>query len=114
MYEVKEEFLSATNNKTGNKHLIPFFSREVMGDNAFYKVSAGTDGTIDGEDEDTRTIIKICNPVGTGLFKVSKDSDGDGCGVSITAIGDDDLRCLIKALKFATKVLEEEALEIDD
>ena len=114
MYEVKEEVLTAYNEKTNRNHLIPFFTREVMDGDSFYKVSAGTDGTIDGEDEDTRTIIEICNPVGTGLFRVKKDSDGDGCGVSITAIGDDDLRCLIKALEFITKVLEEEASEIDD
>jgi hypothetical protein len=114
MYEVKEDILTAHNKKTDREHLIPLFTREVVVGDSFYKVSAGTDGTIDGEDADTRTIIKICNPVGTGLFRVSKDSEGEGCGVTLTAIGDDDLRCLIKVMEFITKVLEEEASEIDD
>lgn len=113
MYEVKEDILTATSKTTDRTHLIPLYSREVVDGDSLYKVSAGTSGTMDGED-DTRTIIEICNPVGLGLFRLHKDEDGDGCGVSITAIGDDDLRCLIKALKFATKVLEEEALEIND
>lgn len=114
MYEVKEDILTATSKKTDRTHLIPIYSREVMDGDSLYTVSAGTSGTIDGEDDDTRTILEICNPVGYGLFRLHKDEDGDGYGVSITAIGDDDLRCLIKALKFAAKVLEEEALEIND
>lgn len=114
MYEVKEEILTATSKKTDRTHLIPFYSREVFDGDSVYKVSAGTSGTMAGDDDDSRTIIEICNPVGHGLFRIRKDEDGDGCGVSITAIGDDDLRCLIKALKFATRVLEEEAFEIDD
>ncbi|MDD6706997.1 hypothetical protein [Eubacterium pyruvativorans] len=114
MYEVKEDILTVTSEKTDRTHLIPLYSREVMDGDSFYKVFAGTSGTIDGEDDDTRTMIEIFNPVGYGLFRIHKDEDGEGYGVSITAIGDDDLRCLIKALKFATKVLEEEALEIND
>lgn len=114
MYEVKEDILTATNEKTNHMHLIPLYSREVMDGDSLYKVSAGTSGTMEGDDDDARTIIEICNPVGHGLFRIREDKDGDGCGVSITAIGDDDLRCLIKALKFAAKVLEEEAFEIDD
>ena len=114
MYEVSEDILNATSNKTGRTHLIPLYSREVIEGESLYKVSAGTSGTMEGDDDDTRTIIELCNPVGYGLFRLHKDEDGDGYGVSITAIGDDDLRCLIKALKFATKVLEEEAYEVDD
>ena len=114
MYEVKEDILTATNEKTNRMHLIPLYSREVMDGDSLYKVSAGTSGTMEGDDDDARTIIELCNPVGHGLFRIREDKDGDGCGVSITAIGDDDLRCLIKALKFAAKVLEEEAFEIDD
>lgn len=114
MYEVSEDILNATSNKTGRTHLIPLYGREVIEGESLYKVSAGTSGTMEGDDDDTRTIINICNPIGHGLFRARKDDDGDGCGVSITAVGDDDLRCLIKALKFAVKVLEEEAYEVDD
>lgn len=114
MYEVTQDILEVTSKKTGEKHLVPIYSRAVDDGGSLYKVTAGTDGTMDGDSEDTRTIIDICNPIGFGLFKAVKDADGNGCGVEITAVGDDDLRALIKALKFATKVLEEEAEEIDD
>lgn len=113
MYEVKENIIEA-NSKAGWKHLIPVFRREVMDGFSTYEVAAGTDGTIDGDDDDSRTYINICNAIGSGLFKVHNDTDGDGCGVTITAVGDDELRALIKTLKFVTKVLEEEAHEIDD
>jgi hypothetical protein len=113
MYEVTGKLMDAGKSK-GRQHLIPVYSRGITGKESEYRVAAGTDGTMSGTDEDSRTYVRICNPVGSGLFRVKRDLDGDGCGVTITTVGDDDLIGLIKALKFAARVLEEEAQEIDD
>lgn len=109
MFSVSEDFIDA------GKDLMSVYGREVYGERSIFKVSAGTTGTLDGDEKDTKTYVHICNPKGEG-FRVSehKDKDGIGCGVTMVATGDDDLRNLVKALKFAVKTLEEEGLQIDD
>lgn len=87
---------------------MPVYSREIDDANIL-GVEAGTTGFMGGDSgHGGRTFFRIAN-LGSTDIRV-KLSGEDGCdGFAVMLGGDSELRTMIKALKFITWVLEEEA-----
>lgn len=98
--------------KDGTK--ITTFSRDIYSANIL-EVEAGTTGYMGGDTgHGGRTYFRI-NDAGSTDINVSSITDRYKCsGFEVTLGGDCELETIIRALKFITKVLEDEANEVHD
>lgn len=94
---------------------ITTFSREVASANAI-EVEVGTTGFKGGNaDHGSRTYICIRDLGGTDMFvKRSRGENGNTAEFEMFLGGDCELETMLRALKFAVKVLEEESQEVID
>ena len=109
MYEIKEnrrELFDGTKITT--------YTRDVVSANIL-QVEAGTTGYKGGDTgHGGRTYFRISNEGSTDIH-VTPFTDRFGCNVfEVTLGGDCELETMIRALKFITKVLEEESEEVYD
>lgn len=92
---------------------IPTYTREVCGANIL-DVEAGTNGYQGGDTgHGSRTYFRITNCGGTDIQIRSYGHRGTD-GFEVILGGDSELETIIRALKFITKVLEEESKEVYD
>lgn len=94
---------------------ISTYSREVVSCNIL-EVEAGTTGYQGGDTgHGGRTYFSIKNAACTDMdVRVMRDRFGATIGFEVFLGGDCELETTIRALKFITKVLEEEAKEVFD
>ena len=109
MYEIKEnrrELFDGTEITT--------YTRDVVSANIL-QVEAGTTGYKGGDTgHGGRTYFRISDEASTDIH-VTPIIDRFGCnGFEVTLGGDCELETMIRALKFITKVLEEESEEVYD
>ncbi len=108
MYEVKEN-----SRKMHNGAVIRTFSREIVSANIL-EVEAGTTGYMGGDGgHGGRSYFSIRDIGGTAIKVEPLGTDGDE-GFEVFLAGDCELETMITALKFITKVLEDEAGEVVD
>lgn len=109
MYEIREK-RRALNDGTE----ITTYSRDVVSANIL-EVEAGTTGYRGGDTgHGGRTYFKIKDAASTDM-DINVLRDRYGCtGFEVTLGGDCELETMIRALKFITKVLEEESQEVYD
>ena len=110
MYGIKE---NRRRLKDGTE--ITTYSREVVSCNIL-EVEAGTTGYMGGDtSHGGRTYFSIKDAACTDMdVRVMRDRFGDCIGFEVSLGGDCELETTIRALKFITKVLEEEAKEVFD
>ena len=110
MYEVKE---NSRVLKDGTE--ITTYSRDVVSCNIL-EVEAGTTGYCGGDTgHGGRTYFSIKDAACTDMdVRVMRDRLGDCTGFEVSLGGDCELETMIRALKFITKVLEEESKEVYD
>lgn len=104
-----------------NQHLlddgtkITTYTREVLGANDL-EVEAGTNGYQGGDSgHGCRTYFRIQNAGNTDIeIHILRDCFGDTGGFEVILGGDSELETIIRALKFITKVLEDEISEVCD
>ena len=91
------------------------FTREVTGANTL-EVEVGTNGFKGGNAEHgCRTYFRITDLGNTDMFvKTALGRNGNTGEVEFILGGDCELETIIRALKFAVKVLEEESAEVMD
>ena len=109
MYEIKEGIAKIKDIT------IPVYKREVTMCNSL-EVVAGTNGYRGGDSGyGSRTYIRIQDTGGTDISvkRISGDKN-EGEGVEIVLGGDSELKTIINALKFITKVLEDQTNEVYD
>jgi hypothetical protein len=109
MYEIKE------NQKIlGDGTEIITYTRDVVSANIL-EVEAGTTGFMGGDScHGGRTYFRISDEACTDIH-VTPFINKFGCnGFEVTLGGDCELETMIRALKFITKVLEEETKEVYD
>ena len=94
---------------------ISTYTREVISANIL-EVEAGTTGYRGGDTgHGGRTYFRIKDAACTDMdVHVMRDRFGDAEGFEVMLGGDCELETMIRALKFITKVLEEEAQEVYD
>ena len=94
---------------------ISTYTREVISCNIL-EVEAGTTGYCGGDTgHGGRTYFRIQDAGCTDMdIHVLRDRFGDSTGFEVFLGGDCELETTIRALKFITKVLEEEAKEVFD
>ena len=109
MYEVIEKRKTLADGAE-----ISTYTREVVSANIL-EVEAGTTGYMGGDTgHGSRTYFRIEN-TGASDMNVRTYSDKFGSsGFEVTLGGDCELETMIRALKFITKVLEEESQEVFD
>ena len=109
MYEIKEKRRKLPDGKE-----ITTYTRDVMSANIL-EVEAGTTGFMGGDTgHGGRTYFRISDEASTDIH-VRPFMDRFGCnGFEVTLGGDCELETMIRALKFITKVLEEESEEVYD
>ena len=109
MYEVKEDVRILPDGTT-----ITTYAREIISCNML-EVEAGTTGYMGGDTgHGGRTYFRIEDEGGTDM-KVNTHVDRYGCrSLEVFLGGDCELDTMIRALKFITKVLEDEAKEVHD
>lgn len=110
MYEIRE---SRRRLKDGTD--ITTYTRDVVSCNLL-EVEAGTTGYMGGDSgHGGRTYFRIKDEGGTDMdIHVTRDRFGNTEGFEVTLGGDCELETMIRALKFITKVLEEESEEVYD
>lgn len=110
MYEVIEK-----RKKLPDGTEIGTYTREVVSANIL-EVEAGTTGYQGGDSgHGGRTYFRIEDAVSTDMeVRVARDRFGDTTGFEVFLGGDCELETMIRALKFITKVLEEESKEVFD
>lgn len=110
MFEVKEDSV-VLNDGT---HLRTF-TREITDANIL-EVEAGTTGYKGGDSgHGGRTYFRIQDLASTDMrVKTVTDCFGHTDELEVVLGGDAELATIIKALKFITRVLEEESKEVDD
>ena len=110
MYEIKE---NRRKLKDGTE--ISTYTRDVVSCNIL-EVEAGTTGYRGGDTgHGGRTYFRIKDAACTDMdVHVMRDRFGDAEGFEVMLGGDCELETMIRALKFITKVLEEEAQEVYD
>jgi len=110
MFEVKEDSV-VLNDGT---HLRTF-TREITDANIL-EVEAGTTGYKGGDSgHGGRTYFRIKDLASTDMrVKTVADCFGHTDELEVVLGGDTELSTIIKALKFITRVLEEESKEVDD
>ena len=109
MYEVREN-----RRKLQDGTEITTYTRDVVSANIL-EVEAGTTGYMGGDTgHGGRTYFRIKDEGGTDIdIKPFMDRFGSE-GFEVTLGGDCELETMIRALKFITKVLEEESREVYD
>lgn len=109
MYEVTEK-----RRKLDDDTEITTYTRDVISCNIL-QVEAGTTGYKGGDTgHGGRTYFRISDEASTDIH-VRPFMDRFGCnGFEVTLGGDCELETMIRALKFITKVLEEESEEVYD
>lgn len=109
MYEVIEK-----RKKLSDGTEISTYTREVYSANVL-EVEAGTTGYRGGDTgHGGRTYFRINDCGGTDM-EIRTFTDRHGCnGFEVFLGGDSELETTIRALKFITKVLEEESREVHD
>ncbi|MGI6736719.1 MAG: hypothetical protein ACOX41_05330 [Anaerovoracaceae bacterium] len=92
---------------------ITTYEREVVSANIL-DVEAGTTGYMGGDTgHGGRTYFRISDAACTDMdVHVLRDRYGDVAGFEVTLGGDCELETMIRALKFITKVLEDESKEV--
>lgn len=109
MYEVKE---NSRILKDGTE--ITTYSRDVVSCNIL-EVEAGTTGYRGGDTgHGGRTYFRIQDAAGTDIEIHSYTTRYGSNGFEVCLGGDCELETMIRALKFITKVLEEESKEVYD
>ena len=110
MYEIKEN-----RRKLEDGTQITTYAREVYSCNVL-EVEAGTTGFMGGDTgHGGRTYFAIKDAGGTDMeIHTMRDRYGDAEGFEVILGGDCELETMIRALKFITKVLEEESQEVYD
>lgn len=110
MYEIKE---NRRRLKDGTE--ITTYTRDVISCN-FLEVEAGTTGFMGGDTgHGGRTYFRIKDEGCTDMeIHVMHDRFGNTEGFEVILGGDCELETMIRALKFITKVLEEESEEVYD
>ena len=107
MFEVKE------NTRIVHGKEITTYTRDII-DCCLLEVEAGTNGYQGGDTgHGSRTYIRIKDDGGTDIHANALGRYEDE-GVEICLGGDSELESIIKALKFITKVLEDQAAEVRD
>jgi hypothetical protein len=108
MYETK------LNTRKVNGKEIETWEREIYDANIL-SVEAGTNGYQGGDTgHGSRTFIRISDEGGTDITaRAITDRFGDTHGVEIALGGDSELSTIIEALKFITKVLEDQIKEAE-
>ena len=107
MYQIKEGLRKI------DGHSIQTFSREIINANIL-QVEAGTNGYCGGDSgHGSRTYFRIADLAGTDI-RVNQIGDYGDEGFEVTLGGDAELTTIISALKFITKVLEDQADEVMD
>ena len=109
MYEITEN-----NRRLPDGTEITTFTRDVVSANIL-RVEAGTNGYQGGDSgHGGRTYFRIEDESSTNM-KVNTYVDKYGCsGFEVFLSGDCELETMIRALKFITRVLEEQAEEVFD
>lgn len=94
---------------------ITTYTRDVLSANVL-EVEAGTNGYQDGDSgHGCRTYFRIQNAGSAGIeIHVMRDCFGDTEGFEVILGGDCELETIIRALKFITKVLEDEISGVCD
>lgn len=110
MYEIKE---NRRRLKDGTE--ITTYTRDVISCNLL-EVEAGTTGFMGGDTgHGGRTYFRIKDEGCTDMeIYVMRDRFGNTEGFAVVLGGDCELETMIRALKFITKVLEEESEEVYD
>lgn len=110
MYEIKEN-----RRKLNDGTEITTYVRDVYSANIL-EVEAGTTGFMGGDTgHGGRTYFSIKDAGSTDIdINVIRDRYGDAEGFEVVLGGDCELETMIRALKFITKVLEEESKEVFD
>lgn len=110
MYEVIEK-----RKKLPDSTEISTYTREVVSCNIL-EVEAGTTGYQGGDTgHGGRTYFRIQDAACTDMdIRVMRDRFGDATGFEVFLGGDCELETTIRALRFITKVLEDEAKEVFD
>ena len=107
MYEVREH------TRKINGMDVPTFTREIISANVL-SVEAGTNGYQGGDSgHGSRTYFRITDCGSTDIHVHTHGYDGDE-GFEVFLGGDCELETIIRALKFITKVLEDQAKEVYD
>lgn len=108
MYEIKEK-----RRKLSDGTELTTYTREVVSANIL-EVEAGTTGFMGGDTgHGGRTYFRIQDAASTDIQVRSIGRYGDE-GFEVILGGDCELETMIRALKFITKVLEEESQEVFD
>ena len=109
MYEIE------SGSRIVNNVRLTTYKREITNANII-SVEAGTTGLCGGDSgHGGRTYFRIDDLGGTCMYvNVDKNEYGDATGFEIELEGDAELDTFIKALKFATKVLEDQKNEVYD
>lgn len=90
------------------------FIRDVVGLRNTLQVEAGTTGLVKDKEGSARTYFRICDYENSSI-NVRKITDGKGhYGFEMSLTGNSELESVIRALKFITKVLEDEMQEVVD
>ena len=110
MYEIKEKRRMLPDGTE-----ITTYTRDVVSANIL-EVEAGTTGFMGGDTgHGGRTYFSIKDAACTDMdVRVLRDRFGNSEGFEVMLGGDCELETMIRALKFITKVLEEEAKEVFD
>lgn len=110
MYEIREN-----RRKLKDGTDITTYTRDVVSCNLL-EVEAGTTGYMGGDSgHGGRTYFRIKDEGGTDMdIHVIRDRFGTAIELEVTLGGDCELETMIRALKFITKVLEEESEEVYD
>lgn len=110
MYEIREN-----RRKLKDGTDITTYTRDVLSCNLL-EVEAGTTGYMGGDSgHGGRTYFRIKDEGGTDMdIHVIRDRFGTTSELEVTLGGDCELETMIRALKFITKVLEEESEEVYD
>ena len=107
MYEVREH----TRKIDGMD--VTTYTRDIFSANVL-SVEAGTNGFQGGDSgHGSRTYFRITDCGSTDIRVKTQGYDGDE-GFEVTLGGDCELETIIRALKFITKVLEDQAKEVYD
>jgi predicted 3-demethylubiquinone-9 3-methyltransferase (glyoxalase superfamily) len=95
---------------------ITTYEREVVSGANILDVEAGTTGYMGGDTgHGGRTYFRISDAACTDIdVHVFRDRFGDAAGFEVIFGGDCELETMIRALKFITKVLEDESKEVCD
>ncbi len=110
MFEIREK-----ERHLNDETLIRTFSREVVSANIL-EAEAGTTGYRGGDSgHGGRTYFSIRDLSCSDMeVKILKDRFGEPSGFEVYLGGDTELETIITSLKFITKVLEDEAAEVND